>query len=339
MITFVNMKLSYSFVVPVYNRPDETQELLESLVAMTTNIPFEVVIVEDGSSTTSKDVVDSFSDQLDIQYFFKANSGPGPSRNYGMERASGNYFIILDSDCIMPPQYLDEVDKSLKEKYVDCYGGPDSAHESFTGLQKAINFAMTSFITTGGIRGGKKRIGKFQPRSFNLGLSKVGFEKTGEFGKIHPGEDPDLSIRLWNLGFETKLIPEAYVFHKRRISWSKFYKQVNKFGLVRPILNDWYPETKKLTYWFPTVFIVGLFISVIAALMGNYIFISLYGLYYAFAFITAIMSTKSLSIAAMSLFAITIQFWGYGRGFIKSWMDINILKKNIPEDFPKLFFK
>jgi len=333
------MKLSYSFVVPVYNRPDETQELLESLEAMTTNIPFEVVIVEDGSITPSKKVVDSFSDSLDVKYFYKDNSGPGPSRNYGMERASGSYFIILDSDCIIPPQYLDEVDKSLNKKYVDCYGGPDSAHKSFTALQKAINFAMTSFITTGGIRGGKKSIGKFQPRSFNLGLSKVGFEKTGGFGKIHPGEDPDLAIRLWKLGMETKLIPDAYVYHKRRVSWSKFYIQVNKFGLVRPILNSWHPQTKKITYWFPTIFIVGFLLAIAAAFAGNILLLALYAFYYGVAFISAIISTKSISIASMAMFAITTQFWGYGTGFLKSWIEINILKRNIPEDFPELFFK
>jgi len=211
---------------------------------------FEIVIIEDGSTKTSKTIAEAFQKTLNISYFFKDNSGPGDSRNFGMAHAKGNYFIILDSDCILPKHYLKAVEQSLKTEFVDCFGGPDAAHESFSNLQKAINFSMTSVITTGGIRGNKNSVGKFQPRSFNMGLSKKAFQESKGFGRIHPGEDPDLSIRLWNLGYQTKLIPEAFVYHKRRISWSNFYKQVHKFGMVRPILNKWHPSTKKITYWF-----------------------------------------------------------------------------------------
>lgn len=329
----------YSFIVPVYNRPDETEELLDSLSQMETNIPYEVVIIEDGSKESSEDVVKSYQDRLDIQYFYKDNSGPGDSRNYGMRRARSPYFIILDSDCIIPKGYLTAVDKSQKENYTDCFGGPDSAHESFTDLQKAINFSMTSFITTGGIRGGKKSIGKFQPRSFNMGLSKKAFEATGGFGRIHPGEDPDLSIRLWNQGYETKLIPDAHVFHKRRISWKKFYTQVYKFGAVRPILNRWHPETKKLTYWFPSVFMIGLLASVIFAVLGVPYFLYLYGVYFLIAFLTALFQTGSIKIAFQAMYAILIQFWGYGRGFITSTFTLLNKSKKAEELMPHLFFK
>ena len=194
-----------------------------------------------------------------------------------MQHAKGNYFIILDSDCILPENYLFEVEKSLKANYVDCFGGPDAAHESFSNFQKAINFSMTSFITTGGIRGNKKSVDTFQPRSFNMGISKEAFLASNGFGFIHPGEDPDLSIRLWNLGYKTKLIPEAFVYHKRRISWSKFYKQVNKFGLVRPILNVWHPSTKKITYWFPAVFSLGFIVSLFLFVFQVKLF--LYGIF------------------------------------------------------------
>lgn len=257
------MKLKFSFIIPVYNRPDETQELLQSFSELKSTSNFEIVIVEDGSTKTSKHVVQQFEQQLNIKYFFKKNTGPGDSRNYGMQNASGNYFIILDSDCVLPPNYLNAVTQSLNASYVDCFGGPDAAQSSFSNLQKAINFAMTSFITTGGIRGGKNSVDKFQPRSFNMGISKKAFLASKGFGQIHPGEDPDLTIRLWQLGFKTKLIPEAFVYHKRRISWQKFYLQVHKFGLVRPILNVWHPSTKKITYWFPTVFSFGLLVSVV----------------------------------------------------------------------------
>ena len=206
------MQLSFSFIIPVYNRPNEIEELLQSFAKLETTIGFEVVIIEDGSTESSKHIVDNYNSRLNISYYFKENSGPGDSRNFGMEKAKGNYFIILDSDCILPKEYLNEVENSLKANYVDCFGGPDAAHASFSNLQKAINFSMTSFITTGGIRGNKNSVDKFQPRSFNMGLSKKAFEATKGFGSIHPGEDPDLSIRLWNLGFKTAFIPRQLMF-------------------------------------------------------------------------------------------------------------------------------
>lgn len=241
----------FSLIIPVYNRPDEVDELLESLSKSDYNEAFEIVLVEDGSSIPCKEVVKTYQGKLNISYYFKPNSGPGDSRNFGMLKAVGDYFIIFDSDCIIPSNYLTEVRKELDKKYVDCFGGPDKALDSFSNIQKAINFAMTSFLTTGGIRGGSEKIGKFQPRSFNMGISKKAFEASKGFGNIHPGEDPDLSIRLWNLGFETRLFPSAFVYHKRRIDWEKFSIQVNKFGLARPILNSWYPEHNKLTFSFP----------------------------------------------------------------------------------------
>jgi glycosyltransferase involved in cell wall biosynthesis len=334
------MQLQFSFIIPVYNRPDEIEELLLSITKLNTILDFEIVIVEDGSKLTSESVINTFKDKLDIAYYKKNNSGPGDSRNYGMKRAKGNYFIILDSDCILPPQYLEVVFNSLNDDFVHCFGGPDASHESFSNIQKAINFSMTSFITTGGIRGNKNSINKFQPRSFNMGLSKEAYIKSDGFGEIHPGEDPDLSIRLWELGYQTKLIPEAYVFHKRRISWTKFYKQVKKFGLARPILNKWHPSTKKITYWFPTFFIVGFVISLFLWVVFEVNWLILFYLIYFFiAFILALFKTKSLHIASLSLLAIAIQFFGYGIGFLNATILINLLKKEPKQQFPELFFK
>src|SRR5690554_2723960 len=231
------MNLYFSFIVPVYNRPDEISELLQSLSLQDFDKPFEVVIVEDGSTESSEEIVDRFKDTLPITYLKKENSGPGSSRNYGMQRAKGNYFIILDSDCLVPPHYLSLVQNTLKTDFVDCYGGPDAAHPSFSNIQKAINYAMTSMLTTGGIRGNRMARDRFQPRSFNMGISRAAFERTEGFGNIHPGEDPDLTFRIWEAGFGTRLLTGAYVYHKRRIDWNKFFVQVKKFGMVRPILN------------------------------------------------------------------------------------------------------
>lgn len=333
------MQFEFSFIIPVYNRPDEIEELLQSFIQLNTSSDYEIVIVEDGSTIPSKKVVDSFKNKLNISYYFKSNSGPGDSRNYGMQKAKGNYFIILDSDCILPENYLNAVEQSLKLDYVDCFGGPDAAHESFTNLQKAINFVMTSFISTGGIRGGKKSINKFQPRSFNMGISKEAFLASKGFGRIHPGEDPDLSIRLWDLGFTTKLIPEAFVYHKRRISWRKFYQQVYKFGMVRPILNDWHPSTKKITYWFPTLFCFGLICALLLLIFNIKFAIIAYALYFIKVFFSALFNTKSIVISLLALVALGIQFFGYGYGFFKSTFAIGVLNKSPESHFPQLFFK
>ncbi len=333
------MQLQFSFIIPVYNRPDEVQELLESFEALQGDKSFEIVLIEDGSSVPSEAIANRYKDKLNISYYFKENSGPGDSRNYGMQHAKGNYFIILDSDCILPENYLVEVKKSLNEHYVDCFGGPDAAHQSFTNLQKAINFSMTSFITTGGIRGHKKSVDTFQPRSFNMGLSKKAFIDSKGFGNIHPGEDPDLSIRLWNLGYKTKLIPEAFVYHKRRISWSKFYKQVNKFGLVRPILNAWHPSTKKITYWFPTLFCLGFILSLFLTFFNVRWGIMVYASYFVIAFVLALVNTGSLVVSVQALVAIAIQFFGYGYGFLRSTFAVSVLNKEPETYFPGLFFK
>ncbi len=333
------MQLTYSFIIPVYNRPDEVDELLASLTKQTYLKPFEIVIIEDGSAVSSEKIVEKYIKRLQISYFKKPNTGPGDSRNYGMQKAKGNYFLILDSDCILPPQYLDIVAKALQEKPVACFGGPDAAHDSFSNLQKAINYVMTSFFTTGGIRGSKNSVNKFQPRSFNMGLSKKAFEATNGFGNIHPGEDPDLTIRLWKKGFETQLIAPAFVYHKRRISWRKFYQQVQKFGKCRPILNSWHPETAKITYWFPTVFVVGVLFSVVALLLGYSIFIKLLGLYLTILGIDATIKNKSIVIGLLSILATFIQFLGYGIGFAISTFKIVVLHKQPEMAFPELFFK
>ena len=332
------MQLLYSFIIPVYNRPDEIAELLASFAAQDADIPYEIVIIEDGSTIDCKAEIASF-EHLNITYLPKENSGPGSSRNYGMERAAGNYFIILDSDCMLPSEYVRLMDAALGAEYVDFFGGPDAAHPNFSNLQKAISYSMTSFLTTGGIRGGSENAGKFQPRSFNMGLSRASFEISGGFGDIHPGEDPDLVLRLWDLGHTSRLIPEAYVYHKRRISWKKFYTQVHKFGLVRPILNTWHPTTKKITYWFPTLFTLGFGLSVLLALLGSYLLMLLVGLYITAIAIHSSILYGNIKIGLMTVMAVLIQFYGYGRGFMLSTLEISWLGKLPRKRFPHLFFK
>lgn len=332
------MQLNYSIIIPVYNRPEEIRELLRSLLELDFPSVFEIVIVEDGSEISSEKIVDKFRDRLQISYFYKPNTGPGNSRNFGMQRAKGNYFIILDSDVILPPEYLKEVNSYLLKKYVDCFGGPDAADENFTTLQKAINYAMTSVLTTGGIRGNKKAVGKFQPRSFNMGLSKVAFEASGGFGSIHPGEDPDLSLRLEKLGYQTTLIPKAVVFHKRRVNWKKFYIQVYKFGLVRPILNQWHPDSAKITYWFPLLFTIGLLFALVLLSLGIPFLFLVYSAYFLIIGVDAAIKNTNFNIGLAAMVATFIQFSGYGYGFLKSVWNLNFLKLSPRTAFPHLFF-
>ncbi len=333
------MDLYFSIIVPVYNRPGEVQELLESLSAMDYRHTYEIIIVEDGSELECKEVVDQFIDFLPVRYFVKNNSGPGASRNYGMRHAHGNYFIILDSDCLVQPAYLEIVRQSLTADFVDAFGGPDSAHASFSVTQKAINFAMTSLWTTGGIRGNRLAGKGFQPRSFNMGISRKAFEATGGFGQIHPGEDPDLSIRLWKQGFRTKLISNAMVYHKRRINLGTFYRQVMKFGKVRPILTHWHPGTARITYWFPLLFCVGLVMALLLAILGSFWAIYLYMAYLLLLFIDASVNIRDVRVAVMAIPAVLVQFAGYGMGFLISVILINFSGKEPQEVFPELFFK
>lgn len=340
--------MKFSIIIAVYRREEELTELLQSLTIQS-DLDFEVVVVDDGSPESLEPIVQKFQSDLRIQYFHKENSGPAKSRNYGMEKALGNYFIFLDSDTIVPKDYISIVRQKLAENYTDAFGGPDSAAEDFSDLQKAISFSMTSFLTTGGIRGGKRHLGKFQPRSFNMGISKEAFEKTGGFGNLRMGEDPDLSMTLWENGFETRLFPEAKVFHKRRTSLKKFAKQVYQFGVARPILNQRHPGSGKLTYWFPSLFIIGLFLSFLGYLIlisiPTYVWLQ-YGLgipflvylvYFILIWIISTLQFKILKVGYLSIITTLIQFFCYGFGFLKSWILLNIFKMKPEKAFPEHF--
>jgi len=289
----------YSIIIPLYNRPDEIKELLDTLITQTYK-DFEVVIVEDGSTIKSDKIILDYSDRLDIQYFEKENTGPGLTRNYGFEKAKYDYFIILDSDVILPDDYMENIHKYLKKESLDAFGGPDAAHESFSDIQKAINYAMTSFFTTGGIRGREKQLDKFQPRSFNMGIKRSVFNKIGGFCKLHPGEDPDFSYRAMNNGFITGLISGAVVYHKRRIDFKKFSKQVYKFGVVRNILSKWHKGSGKLVYFLPTIFIMSVFALFITSIVAKELLVltPLLALSVLF-FVDSLIQNKSIKIKLM----------------------------------------
>jgi glycosyltransferase involved in cell wall biosynthesis len=390
--------MKYSIIVPVFNRPDEVDELLKSLTEQTLK-DFEVIIVEDGSKIPCKDVCDKYAGILDLHYYYKDNSGPGQSRNYGAERAQGEWLIVLDSDVVVPKEYLSNVNKSLTPNpspigegsiYTqnddsenelttplsnrrgaggEAFGGPDAAHPDFTPVQKAISYSMTSFFTTGGIRGGKgKKLDKFFPRSYNMGIRRDVYLELGGFSKMRFGEDIDFSYRIVEAGYKTALIPEAWVWHKRRTDFRKFFRQVYNSGIARINLEKRHPGTLKLVHLLPTVFTLGVILLSILALVG--VALALLGLFSAsepgcnmspvvigfglcmtlvsllplllYSLLICIDSSiknRSLWVGLLSIPAAFTQLMGYGLGFIESWWKRCVLKKDEFQAFEKNFYK
>ena len=329
--------MKYSFIIPVYNRPDEVDELLDSLIRQTVR-DFEVVVVEDGSAVPCKEIVDKYASSLTIHYYSKENSGPGQTRNYGVERANGEDMLILDSDCIIPEGYLEAVEAELCKKPADAFGGPDRAHESFSDVQKAINYAMTSFFTTGGIRGGKKKLDKFYPRSFNMGVRKDVYQALGGFSKMRFGEDIDFSIRIFKGDYACRLFPEAWVWHKRRTDLKKFFKQVHNSGIARINLYKKYPESLKLVHMLPAVFTLGVaFLLLVSLFWGGSL--SLLVLFALIVCVDSSLQNKSLKIGLLSIAASFVQLIGYGTGFLRSWWKRCVCGKNEFQAFEKNFYQ
>lgn len=337
--------MKYSFIVPVFNRPDEVDELLESLCTQTLR-DFEAVIVEDGSSVPCDEIVEKYSDRLDVRYFRKENSGPGQTRNYGVERARGEFVLILDSDVVLPPTYLEEVESELQRADTDAFGGPDRAHPDFTPMQKAINYAMTSFFTTGGIRGGSSSrkggprgaLDKFYPRSFNMGVRRDVYQALGGFSKMRFGEDIDFSTRIFKGGYRCRLFPEAWVWHKRRTDLRKFFKQVHNSGIARINLTKRHPGTLKLVHMLPAAFTVGCAILLLGGFLCTWLW-GLLALYALMVFTDSSIKNGSAYVGLLSIAAAFVQLTGYGTGFIRAWWQRCILGRGEFEAFKKNFYK
>ena len=344
--------MKYSFLIPVYNRPDEVDELLQSLTAQTRR-DFEVIVVDDGSSLPCREVADRYADRLDLHYYTKPNSGPGQTRNYAAERARGEYLLILDSDCIVPPGYLEAIDHELEREPCDAFGGPDRAHPSFTPMQKAINYSMTSFFTTGGIRGGRKKMDKFYPRSFNMGVRREVYQALGGFSRMRFGEDIDFSIRIFRGGYRCRLFPEAWVWHKRRTDLRKFFKQVHNSGIARINLYKKYPDSLKVVHLLPGVFTLG----TAALLLGTAVCpwslapLVLYALLvcldstvqnrslHLLVCLDSTVQNRSLHIGLLSVAAAFVQLIGYGTGFWRAWWRRCVRGKDEFEAFKHNFYK
>lgn len=345
--------MKYSIIVPVYNRPDEVDELLDSLTRQA-YADYEVIIIEDGSSTPCKEVCDKYADRLPLRYFMKANSGPGQSRNYGAEHAEGDYLIILDSDVVLPDGYLAAVDAELASNPCDAFGGADASHPSFTSVQKAISYTMTSFFTTGGIRGGKKKLDKFYPRSYNMGIRREVYAELGGFSKMRFGEDIDFSYRIVEAGYKCRLFPEAWVWHKRRTDLKKFFRQVYNSGIARINLAKRHPGTMKIVHLLPMVFTVGVIALVLMSAVGRTLmhYDDVHRWYWLCAlpwlpilvfslliFVDSAWQNKSLKIGVISIAAAFVQLMGYGCGFLEAWWKRCVLGKDEFQAFEKTFYK
>lgn len=308
----------YSIIIPVYNRPDEIEDLLASLAAQTCR-NFEVVVVEDGSTVPCREVVEKYAQIIPVKYFFKPNEGRSIARNYGMEHAEGDCFIFFDSDCVIPADYFEKLERMSAEEPFDCFGGPDAADASFTPVQKAINHAMTSFLTTGGIRGGKVRLEKFTPRTFNMGFTREVYDKVGGFREMF-SEDIDMSTRIRLAGFSIGLYPELPVYHKRRVDFRKFLRQVYVFGMSRITLKLLYPDSLKAVHLLPALFVVGVVAMVLLAIFCSPWWLLPLGIYLLAIFVAALWATRSPRIALLAVPASMIQLGGYGCGFIKAFV-------------------
>lgn len=328
--------MKYSFIIPVYNRPEEVDELLDSLTRQTFR-DFEVVIVEDGSDVPARGVVERYRKLLDIHYHVKSNSGPGPTRNYAVERSHGEYLIILDSDCVLPPGYLAAVEAELRREPADAFGGPDCAHTSFTPVQKAIDYAMTSFFTTGGIRGGCKKLDKFYPRSFNMGVRAEAYRALGGFSRMRFGEDIDLSIRIFQKGYRCRLFPDAWVWHKRRTDLRKFFKQVHNSGIARIHLYKKHPSSLKAVHLLPAAFTLGTFLLLFASPVRVWSLTPLL-LFAAIICVDSVRRSRSLRVGVLSVAAAFVQLVGYGTGFLRAWWRCCVLKRGEFSAFERNFY-
>ncbi|MFN3772434.1 glycosyltransferase [Cloacibacterium normanense] len=331
------MQKTISIIIAIFNRKDELFELLNSLIAQTDK-DFEVIIVDDGSFVDLLPTVETFKEMLNIQYFKKPNSGPGLSRNYGANRAKNDWLVFVDSDVIVEKDYIENIKKNLEKTDCAAFGGADKAHKGFNLLQKAISYSMTSVFTTGGIRGSKKAVTRFQPRSFNMGVNKEIFLKIGGFSEMRIGEDPDLSMTIWENGYQTAFFDDIGVYHKRRTDLGKFSKQVYQFGCARPILNQRHPDYVKPTFWFPTLFLLGYVAGILEYfLLQKGFVLACYGFYTLVIFLHALYLTKNIAIAAQAIITTYIQMFSYGYGFLESWVKLNVLKMKPEDAFPKHF--
>ena len=326
----------YSIIVPVYNRPGEVKELLDSLSAQTVK-PFELLIIEDGSKERCNHLLDHYRSFFTVRYFYKDNSGRSDTRNYGMERAEGDYLLFFDSDVILPPAYFEKLEEAMKNGYCDCFGGPDAADSSFSDMQKAVSHAMTSFWTTGGIRGGKAVMEKFCPRTFNMGFSKEVYRKVGDF-KDMMGEDIDLSIRIRNAGFNIRLIREVYVYHKRRIDMKRFFKQVNNFGQARIWLQLIHPGSLKAVHAAPALMLITGAVLLAASFFCPWLLL-LPLFYMLLIFFDSLFKNRSFKVASLSVVAAAVQITGYGMGFLKAFWYKMILKQPLEtkENLTKIY--
>lgn len=329
--------MKYSVVIPVFNRPDEVDELLESLCTQTVQ-DFEVLVVEDGSSVPCQSVVEKYKDRLEARYFHKANSGPGQTRNYGVERARGEFVLILDSDAVLPPHYMAAVEEELRREPCDAFGGPDRAHASFTKMQKAINYAMTSFFTTGGIRGGKRKMDKFYPRSFNMGVRTEVYKQLGGFSEMRFGEDIDFSTRIFKGGYRCRLFPEAWVWHKRRTDLRKFFKQVHNSGIARINLTKRHPGTLKLVHLLPACFTLGCAVLLLGGMVCLWSLLPLL-LFALLIFADASVAERSCGVGIRAVAAAYIQLIGYGTGFLRAWWARMVMGRGEFDAFRKNFYK
>ena len=339
----------YSIIIPSFNRADELSELLKSFEQL--DFPkdaYEVIIADDGSTDTTAELVKKFQDKksFTLTYCSQQNKGLGAARNLGMENAAGDFFVFVDSDVTVPPHWLNEIDLGLSREKADAFGGPDTYLDSFPALLKAINYSMTSFITTGGLRGKKgRKLAKFYPRSFNMGLSRKLQEKIGGFGNLRHGQDIEYSSRIIRSGAKVFFAEKAFVFHKRRTNLRRFLRQVFNWGIARINLYQIDPSMFEPLHAAPAAALI-LVLTVSAAAVFSPLFFWLFKiglvsglLVLLFSMADAAIKYKQLKPSFYLPLVIPIQVFAYGAGFIYNFIRRAVFKKDVKTGFKKNYYK
>lgn len=321
----------FALISPTFKRPDEVTEFLDSLRKL--DYPkdkFEIILGDGTPGDELRPLIYPYQKDLPLKIYYEEFLPVSNARNRAAELSTAQFFIFLDSDCIIPEGYLKAVEFFLDaHPQINLFGGPDAASEDFTDLQKAISFSMTSFLTTGGIRGGSSSVTTYHPRGFNMGISAELFNKVGGYDENFVcGEDVELSMRLIKAGAKSAFIEEAHVFHKRRTSIKQFRRQVFRFGAARPLLAKAHPGNLKITHLFPLAFTVYRHVSAILFLLVFYFNLSvlslpfaMYVLYMVAVFFSA-LKKEGLSVALLAVQTTNTMNAGYGIGFLRNYLEV-----------------
>ncbi len=335
-----------SVITPSYNRASELEHLMRSISAQSIDHNlFELIISDDGSTDDTEALINSWQEKasFSIKYISQENKGPGAARNHGLEKSIGELILFIDSDCEAHPKWIETIVDEYHKSEFDACGGPDGGKKDFTLLQKAIDYSMTSFFTTGGMRGhSEKMISKFYPRTHNMGVKRDKYEAVGGFGNLRHGQDIEFSHRIRTSGGKIRFIKNALVYHRRRTSLRQFIKQVFNWGVARINLGKIDTAMLEPVHFLPSLSILlSLFIILIIYQLDwgiSEIFLLFFSPLSIICLLGA-LNKKDLRVFPILLLVIPIQIFGYGLGFLQAYIRRFIFNEAELVGFKKNYYK